>query len=135
MCIGREILEGSGWTGNPDHIDEANVTDRMMKQVFPGLQPGQSRRRSMSRLRVLGRRLQMASKVCCRIPVVMSQRRIVLLPEADASSGLLGENATDSTESEWPARVYKPVFQDVSTCGNRSIHPGSSASNCLRIIA
>ena len=63
MCTGREILHGSGRIGNPSHIDEANVTDRMMKEVFPSLQPGcrdyESRRRSMSRLRVLGRRLQM----------------------------------------------------------------------------
>jgi hypothetical protein len=63
MCTGREILQGSGRLGNPGHIDEANLTDRMMKEVFPSLRPGckdyDSRRRSMSRLRVLGRRLQM----------------------------------------------------------------------------
>lgn len=63
MCTGREILQGSGRIGNPGHIDEANLTDRMMQEIFPSLHSGckdyESRRRSMSRLRVLGRRLQM----------------------------------------------------------------------------
>ncbi|CAI7580910.1 unnamed protein product [Penicillium glandicola] len=63
ICTGREILQGSGRMGNPGHIDEAKVTDTMMKEVFPNLQPGgrdyETRRRSMSRLRVLGRRLQL----------------------------------------------------------------------------
>lgn len=63
ICTGREILQPGGRTGNPSHHDEAYVTERMMKEVFPNLQPGskdyESKRRSMSRLRVLGRRLHM----------------------------------------------------------------------------
>jgi hypothetical protein len=63
ICTGREIFQAGGRTGNPGNNDEAYVTDRMMTEVFPALQPGskdyESKRRSMSRLRVLGRRLQM----------------------------------------------------------------------------
>ena len=63
ICTGREIFQAGGKTGNPGHNDEAHVTERMMKEVFPSLQPGckdyESKRRSMSRLRVLGRRLHM----------------------------------------------------------------------------
>lgn len=63
MCTGKQAVQGSSRMGNPGHLDEANVTDRMMKEVLPNLQPGcrdyESKRRSISRLRVLGRRLQM----------------------------------------------------------------------------
>lgn len=48
--------------GNPNHNDDAMITERMMREVFPRLPTDnpeyERRRRAMTRLRIIGRRYQ-----------------------------------------------------------------------------
>lgn len=49
--------------------------------------------------------VSVTSRICCSTPVPVSQSRIVLSKEPDATSELSGEKATDQTLLEWPSRV------------------------------
>ena len=64
-------------------------------------------------------------------PVAVSYSLTLSSREADASSVLSGEKATELTQCVWPSRVCSDALRSSSTLGNLCIHLGILSSNCL----